>query len=586
MWDSMGTECGEQTSFSIENIFGLPNRVTINSGEGREEKPIFFASRLAEKRDNDLVLGSIVTTEFRTDCGTGTVELEFTVNINPEEYQVITNGWHSWSTPRSSKFEGDKLVGMRPFDESLGGRTTLFKEPGQGKETISPKGGRSYGWVCFRNIESGDNIFLGVIPGLNAVEVIRYRKEGEKLVVSVIKDFEETSSEHEANFKIFLGSANAKSGDRAKYADLVLAFSRELSKLNTLPLMRESVIAFSWAAFGRGIRQETVGKEIKAAEGLVDIYIIDDGWEDGLGSMKVDRKKFPSMGKLVREIREAGIKPGIWVAPFIINETDADNFPKDWFIKDARGNRLHLPISFSQSSEKSWKPSQWPFVFDVSNPEFRKYLVSQFVELAQMGFEVFKVDFLSVPFIGKLQNKDKTSVEYYQQVFWEIRSGIREKLGKEIELIGCGAPVMESIGLFNGFRMSPDSAMQNMEEIYRYGKLIAVLLRKSLLLPKMFSGINTKMYSDALATAARRILPLKGCHGIVFDGIHLEDKKIPLDQRVKNATARSAVALASLGITNIFVGDSLSRIGEDGREIWKDFIRKFRSVQEREDFKL
>lgn len=152
-------------------------------------------------------------------------------------------------------------------------------------------------------------------------------------------------------------------------------------------------------------------------------------------------------------MRHEGIKPGIWVTPFKISEEVAKKLPSAWLMKDESGKPRRIPLpGVAGVFERS-------LMLDISNSDVRKYLIDKMVNLAGLGYEVFKADFLAVPFTGPLQNKDKTSVEYYRQFFEDWRQRVRDQLGKEIEIIGCGAPIMESIGLFNGIRMTQDSAL-------------------------------------------------------------------------------------------------------------------------------
>lgn len=558
----------------------IPSQVTVNSESGTKSITVTPLNR--ELKDSKgQVEGSVIEVPIPIEPGAKTASIQFTLNLDTQhKYHVATEGWHSWSTSAHATkipfgLSQDQLVGGRLYEQSLDGESFPFWEPGKGREKIASNEGRSYGWVSFRNQTTGENTALGVIPSLKEVEKIRYKKEGNKFVVRVEKDLEGIN--HQPLFKIFLGQNNPRTNkDQGNYSNLLNAFSQELSSLNDRATMNHRVIGFSWPVYGQGVTQEKVGKEIVAGKDIFDTYVIDDGWETFRGSLTFDQKKFPDIKGLIEKMRIAGIKPGIWLAPFMTDKA-VMGLPMDWFMEDPKTGIFRAPIDLPRIEGDLKSVFQKPYGFDISNPQFRTYLSSKFVELADMGFEVFKVDFLAVPFTGELKGSDKSPVEYYRQTFGEIRQAVRRSLNKEIEFIGCGAPMMESIGLFEGLRFTWDSAFPNIEPLgARFGKLGSTLAT-SPVADLIMSRLNTGLYHDAIAVAAKRILMYQKAHGLILDGIHLNDKGIPLDREKQKRSAKTLIALSkNLGISNLFIGDSMTRIEERERNEWKEFVRQFK----------
>lgn len=560
----------------------LPNKAIIRSNAGVRSVDIHpnLIPVVTKEGQN---IGEVLETTIDINPGDRQASLGFSIQREPQgNYHVLTNGWQSWATfiglGNASQVIGkrpsirslsssaalgntDRLVGMRPYEESLGGQTVPFFEPGPGGEKIPDNEGRSYGWVGFRDIrmgfgklgKSGENNVLGVIPSFDSLESIRFRQEGDSFIILVNKNLEGVLSRRNVTFRVFLGHAN-------NYADLMIAYSKELSKIaGNIPLMKDRVIGFSWPAYGPAVTQADVQKEIIAGKGIFDTYVIDDGWETASGSLQVDQSKFPDLPGLIQQMKQAGIKPGVWVAPFKI-KGNIDKLPKEWFMKDENGKPMKTPLPQPLGTLEN------SFQFDVSNADFRTYSIGKLVELARMGFEVFKADFLATPFTGQLQNRDKTAVEYYRQYFEEFRQSVRDALGKEIEIIGCGAPMMESIGLFNGMRISPDSALQN------FGATTNRIFLSRLAVADM----NTGMYHSATTVASRRILPFRDAHGLILDGVHLADEDVPMNPDKRGRLNESILPLNRLGIGNLFVGDSLARVGETGKQAWQDLINVFK----------
>lgn len=577
----------EQGSSRAPERWITPNQAVINSPDRPRVAGISPIFRDVLTKEGHKI-GRVMEVEVIANPGDTQASLDFRFQKDQEgNLQVLPGGWGSWSS--STAGTTDKLIGMRPYEKSLGGKTTPFIEPGPGGEKVSKTGGRSYGWLGLRNLnlrdgESKENLVLGEIPSFDGVGGMIYRQDGDNIIVTVTKNLEGVTSQKPVTFKIFLGQAKPERQEIApgkfkivnQYADLMMGFSKELSKLvGSVPLMKDRAIGFSWAAYGPGITQGIIQKEIEAGKGVYDTYTIDDGWEEASGNFRINLSKFPDLAGLAQQMKEAGIKPGIWVCPFRV-AGEGKGLPKEWFMKDEKGNpmavKLPMPLGILEKYVAKTR------ALDISVPEVRAYLADRFLELAKMGFEVFKADYLSVPFTGKLQNKDKTSVEYYRQTFEEIRQRIRGELGKEIEIIGCGAPMMESIGLFNGMRITMDSASPNPEGMPVIGKAVPFLKRIPGLL-RYFSKLNTGMYHDAVAVAGRRTLLFKGAHGLILDGIHLTDEAVTLDPDKKDRLNQSILALNSLGIGNLFVGDSLARIGEQGRQVWRGFINQFKNTR-------
>ena len=70
-----------------------------------------------------------------------------------------------------------------------------------------------------------------------------------------------------------------------------------------------------------------------------------------------------------------------------------------------------------------------------------------FTALRSYGFDYFKLDFLYAGALGGLE---------------EYRHGlpavIRDAVGPEAYVLGCGAPILPSVGLVDAMRVSPDVA--------------------------------------------------------------------------------------------------------------------------------
>jgi len=510
--------------------------------------------------------------------------------INSSNSVVLTSGWHTWSGV-DSPFTGQD-VGMGTISgRTEGGNKTKVVEPGDGTERV-PKGvGTSYGFVDFRSTttEGTKDVFVGLVPGLHNVESISFQESPDgNMTVTMQKELEGIPTD-ETKFRVFLSDK--------KYGDSLEGFSSELESLveDVKPYKDES-IWFSWAVYGKGVRESDIRAELEAyrtdpnLKGKVDCFMIDDGWEQILGQWIVDTKKFPDMMGLIQEIKNSGSKAGIWLSPFMIDK-DAGVFKEhpDWIIRDKNGKEAIVSVPQIQPTGELLPFVRGPYGLDISIPEVREYLYNELVRLSGMGFEVFKLDYLSVIFTGELKNKDKTSVEYYRDFIKEARKRIQNERKSTPEFIACGAPMLESVGLFEGIRVSVDSALPSFGGLIDKGIKKASEVDAYALLKKnpqdakrieQFTKIGDTMYSDAAKTAFRRALPFGSSMGLLIDGVHLNDPNINIDPKLKERYKLAFPALSKLGkISNLFIGDSLSRVGSSGRREWSDFLSNFRSGQ-------
>jgi len=169
----------------------------------------------------------------------------------------------------------------------------------------------------------------------------------------------------------------------------------------------------------------------------VDVVQIDDGWEAGVGDWLELSGRFSSLSGLAGRIHDAGRRAGIWVAPFTVGSRSvlAREHP-DWLVGAAGQN---------------W--GQDLLGLDLTHPGARSHLWTVFRALHEAGFDYFKLDFLYTGALIGSRFEDVTGVAAY-------RSGlelIRDAVGAQPYLLGCGAPILPSVGLVDAMRVSPDT---------------------------------------------------------------------------------------------------------------------------------
>lgn len=100
-------------------------------------------------------------------------------------------------------------------------------------------------------------------------------------------------------------------------------------------------------------------------------------------NLTAHKGQFPEgMGKLAKDIREIGFRPGIWTAPFGTGSDEFYQEHKDWFLHDENGTPM-----------KTWNGK---YTIDPSNDEVIEYLKQYHRHASQeWGYEFFKIDGMS-----------------------------------------------------------------------------------------------------------------------------------------------------------------------------------------------
>lgn len=233
------------------------------------------------------------------------------------------------------------------------------------------------------------------------------------------------------------------------YGDEEAAFSRYANLLGKRLGVRGEGVAprvwSSWYSFYRDIGEANLLRVLGDINGLpLDVFQVDDGWQRDIGDWQPNNRFPRGMDFLAKEIRENGLKPGIWLAPFIVRPT-AEIFQKhtDWVLKDEHGE----PVVAGEN----WGS---PFYsLDVTHPQVLSWLRNLIESIQSWGYEYFKLDFL---YAGALPGQHHTPMPReaaYRRAIDALRDGMRGGY-----FLACGAPVIASLGICDGIRIGPDVA--------------------------------------------------------------------------------------------------------------------------------
>ena len=159
------------------------------------------------------------------------------------------------------------------------------------------------------------------------------------------------------------------------------------------------------------------------------VFQIDDGWQAKIGDWLAFDADFPQgVAPAARDIRAAGHRAGLWLAPFIC-EAKSKLFAQhpEWLLKDSNGKPLKVAYN------PGW--SGWFYALDIYHPGVREYLTTVFVTVVERwGFELLKLDFLYAACLAPPTSKTRG------QVMHDAIELLSDCCGKA-EILACGVPL-------------------------------------------------------------------------------------------------------------------------------------------------
>jgi len=205
---------------------------------------------------------------------------------------------------------------------------------------------------------------------------------------------------------------------------------------------------FAFDKVSEGLVRKNVDR-IKEHGPGVEVVQIDDGFEEWVGEWTRWGGRFTSgPDVLAKKIEEAGARPGLWLAPFLVSR-QAPLFSRrpEWIIRTDKGRPV---IAFLHPS---WK-GHVIHALDPTNPGVQDWLKETVRQIVHgFGYSYLKLDFLYAGALpGKRYDPRATGAS-------ALRRGlevIREAAGDEAYILGCGCPLGPAIGLVDAMRVSPD----------------------------------------------------------------------------------------------------------------------------------
>ena len=211
------------------------------------------------------------------------------------------------------------------------------------------------------------------------------------------------------------------------------------------------------------IRDSRLIARLSDGAGLTPFMVIDDGWQvchgSGYNGGPWDRGNglFPDMAALAREMKETGVRPGIWFRPLVTK----DALPGECYIQADRGG------------EEAW-------TLDPSHPLVLRLVEEDTRRLAGWGFELIKHDYSTFDIFGRwgmfmggemtrpgwrFYDHSRTTAEIILELYRAIRRGA----GEDTILLGCNTVSHLAAGLFEIMRTGDDTSGVEWERTRKMG---------------------------------------------------------------------------------------------------------------------
>jgi len=206
----------------------------------------------------------------------------------------------------------------------------------------------------------------------------------------------------------------------------------------------------SWYELFDKVREEDILANLEVLRHTVDPadapwVQMDDGFQRAAGDWDTNGK-FPHGHRwLTDRIRAAGFRPGLWLAPFAVTASSGIPYAHpEWLLLDEQGAPLKTDL------QPHWGGQS--FALDASQRAVRDWLRDLARTAVQdWGYDYLKLDFLHYGALGTRPDRGASPHE-------ALRAGLRalrEGAGRAF-LLGCGAPLQHSQGLFDGMRIGSD----------------------------------------------------------------------------------------------------------------------------------
>lgn len=431
----------KQLEFSIFfEAEGLIFRITFANCE---DYPIFLWKLIIENQsDTPVTVDKIQLLNLNPSKGEDSGILKFGHELMKSDFAFHSNGWQSWSFSASyHQDQKQRQTNLHQIQDVMLNNpgTPTFKKPGQFSSDF-------FGVVAERTTRTG--MVLGFLSQKQHFGTITADLSS-NLKLNLWANGDETR----------IDSGNRMETDWAVYhtfyldqVDPMEEYYNAVQREHKIEVPLEMPAGWcSWYHFYQNIDEHKIRKNfLKIRENQETLPIkliqIDDGFQKQVGDWFKNAKGFPDgVKQLAQEIKQAGYTPGLWLAPFILHPRSEFAFAHpEMILRNKSGNPVNAGFVwnvFTQALDLSF-PGSLDYALDVVETAVKDW-----------GFPYLKLDFL---YAGALAGKRFNQTKTRAQILRNALEKIRERVGKDVFLLGCGVPLGSALGIFDANRIGAD----------------------------------------------------------------------------------------------------------------------------------
>lgn len=227
--------------------------------------------------------------------------------------------------------------------------------------------------------------------------------------------------------------------------DFAQAFGKQADARVTRPFFASALLAGADAEREVELRPGLEALAAAQPELGVDAVVVGGGPSGDWLSAKW--REASELAALAAEIRGAGYIPGLRVSPLCVDSKSSllAEHP-DWLLEGATG-----PLRIEREREVV-------HVLDVAHPELLAQLQRVCAELAAQGFGFLEIDELQ---LGLLRGRAASVGQPAPARLRAALDAIRQGVGEEVFVLGCGAPLGAGVGRLDALRVSPPQRVED-----------------------------------------------------------------------------------------------------------------------------
>lgn len=346
---------------------------------------------------------------------------EFTIDATTA--RIFEHGWQSWSPTTTYR------IGDRPH------------RPANERNRV----------LCYRSESSpGNDVFWGegllaVDPGDGSGIRIYAADEATDSVPSIQAEVKGTmisvSSDGPVDTIVDSGPGSLDNA-LARWADGFAA------RAGVKGIRQAPTIWCSWYHYFTNVSEADMVENIDAIDDLdlpVDVIQLDDGYQTAHGDWLTLTDRFDSLEGVADKIKSTGRRAGIWVAPFLVfPDSELAAKRPEWLVGGP-----DAPIHGGHNWNRDL------LALDTTHPGAMEWITEVFKTMTAWGYDFYKIDFIYAAAMPGRRYDDVAPLAAYRSGVEAIRAAIGDSY-----LLGCGAPILPSVGLVDAMRISPDTEPQ------------------------------------------------------------------------------------------------------------------------------